>query len=104
MDVLDVDRVGNPVWRGVWSPPENLAGPTAGFTYAITATTFDRTGAATVTYDTVETFLLDARNATPPAAVTFSANGTNASKNTTATPGRQSFVLLCSGFAPTGLI
>src|SRR5947209_2554673 len=55
---------------------ENVAGPTAGFTYTITATAVNRPGAAAVTYGTVETLLLDARNATPPAGNTINVTGT----------------------------
>jgi len=51
---------------------QNSAGPTAGFNYAITSTTVSRTGSATVTYGGIELFLLDARNATPPAGNSIS--------------------------------
>src|SRR5262249_52365531 len=54
---------------------ENASGPTAGFNYAITATDVARNGTATITYGGVELFVLDARNASPPAGNAISLSG-----------------------------
>jgi hypothetical protein len=69
------------------SPASASPSPVTGTTTALSALGADNTGESSLTYTWATT-------GTPPAPVTFSANGTNASKNTTATftaPGAYTF-------------